>query len=232
MTKLVIFDLDGTLINTIEDLGTACNHALEMCGCPVRPMGEYNMLVGRGIYNLFRGALPEGMKTDPMVEKMKGYFIPYYDAHKCDKTVPYKGIPELLDRLAENRIKLAVASNKYQDGTEKLVRHFFGKYDFVKILGQRDGMPIKPDPEIVMEAMHAAGVTDKDEVVYAGDSDVDMQTGLNAGVRTAGVTWGFRTEEELRAYSPWHLARTPEQLGDYILGDGSPDKRRPAGGQA
>lgn len=221
MTKLVIFDLDGTLINTIEDLGTACNHALEMCGCPVRQMKEYNMLVGRGIYNLFRGALPEGMKTDVMTEKMKEYFIPYYDAHKCDKTVPYEGIISLLERLSGKGIRMAIASNKYQDGTEKLVRHFFGKFDFVKILGQRDGMPIKPDPEIVLEAMEAAGITDNAEVIYAGDSDVDMQTGLNAGVRTIGVTWGFRTEEELMAYSPWHLARTPEELGDLILGSGS-----------
>ena len=107
MTGLVIFDLDGTLLNTIEDLGTACNHALRMCGCPERNMEEYNMLVGRGIYNLFIGALPEGMKTKEMALRMKEHFIPYYDAHKCDMTRPYPGIPELLEKIGEAGIRMA-----------------------------------------------------------------------------------------------------------------------------
>ena len=218
MTKLAIFDLDGTLLNTIEDLGTACNHALEMCGYPKREMCEYNMLVGRGIYNLFRGALPEGHRDEEEVMKMKDFFIPWYDAHKCDHTRPYDGIQALLDAIAAKGIKLAVASNKYQDGTEKLVRHYFPECDFVSVLGQRDGMPIKPDPEIVLEIMRAAGITDKSAVVYAGDSDVDMLTGRNAGVRTVGVTWGFRSREELSALSPWKIADTPGMLMEYLLG--------------
>lgn len=218
MTGLVIFDLDGTLLNTIEDLGTACNHALEMCGFPQRDMKEYNTLVGRGIYNLFRDVLPPSSRSEEMIMKMKGYFIPFYDLHKCDKTRPYDGIYEMLDSLASAGIKMAVASNKYQDGTEKLVRKYFGKYRFEKILGQRDGLPIKPDPMIVQEAMEAAGVTDKDEVVYCGDSDVDMQTGLNAGVTTIGVLWGFRTREELLRYVPWAIADSPAQLSALILG--------------
>lgn len=218
MTELVIFDLDGTLIDTIADLGNACNHALKMCDCPERRMEEYNMLVGRGIYNLFRGALPEGKKTDEMVMKMKDFFIPYYDRHKCDLTRPYDGIMDVLDRLTENGTALAVASNKYQDGTEKLVRHFFGKYSFVKILGQRDGQPIKPDPEIVYEAMAAAGTADKGKVIYVGDSDVDMLTGRNAGVRTVGVTWGFRTREELESCSPWRIATDAEDLASILTG--------------
>lgn len=215
--KLAIFDLDGTLLNTIEDLGTACNHALDRCGFPMREMEEYNSLVGRGIYNLFKGALPPGHRTEETVMKMKEYFIPYYDEHKCDKTRPYDGIYAMLDSLCAAGVKLAVASNKYQDGTEKLVNRYFGMYRFEKILGQRDGMPIKPDPLIVEEAMSAAGVTDKTEVVYSGDSDVDMQTGLNAGVRTIGVTWGFRSREELAGFSPWALVDTPEQLAGLVL---------------
>lgn len=218
MTRLVIFDLDGTLLNTIEDIGTACNYALKMCNCPERPMEEYNTLVGRGIYNLFKGALPEGMKNEETVRKMTGYFVPYYDEHKSDKTRPYSGITEVLDAVSEAGIAMAIASNKYQDGTEKLVHGYFGKYSFVKILGQRDGMPIKPDPAIVHEAMAAAHITDKNEVLYVGDSDVDMQTGRNAGVHTIGVTWGFRTEEELASYSPWKLADNAEDLARYIIG--------------
>ena len=216
MTGLVIFDLDGTLLNTIEDLGTACNHALRMCGCPERNMEEYNMLVGRGIYNLFIGALPEGMKTKEMALRMKEHFIPYYDAHKCDMTRPYPGIPELLEKIGEAGIRMGIASNKYQDGTEKLVRHFFGKHDFVRILGQREGQPIKPDPEIVYEIMSCAGIRDKGEIIYTGDSDVDMQTGNNAGVRTVGVTWGFRSRQELEACSPWRLADNAGELARII----------------
>ena len=217
MTELVIFDLDGTLLNTIEDLGNACNHALKMCGHPVHDMKEYNMLVGRGIYNLFRGALPEGHRTDTEVRRMKDFFIPWYDAHKCDRTRPYDGMPALLGTLETRGIKLGVASNKYQDGTEKLVRHFFPDLDFVRILGQREGMPIKPDPGIVDEIMRASGLTDKSKAVYVGDSDVDMLTGRNAGVRTVGVTWGFRSREELAGLEPWKIADTPQELEDYLL---------------
>lgn len=211
MIKLVIFDLDGTLIDTMSDIADACNHALEACGCPPRPIEDFNMLVGRGIFNLFRGALPEDLRTEDMVRKMHSHFVPYYNEHICDTTRPYPGIYEMLDRLAEKGIAFAVASNKYQEGTEILINRLFGQYGFTVVLGQRESKPIKPDPEIVMEAMAAAGCTDKNEVVYCGDSDVDMQTGINAGVRTIGVTWGFRTREELASYSPWKLA---EKAGD------------------
>ena len=216
MIKLVIFDLDGTLIDTMEDIANACNYALEQCGCPVRRLDEYNMLVGRGIDNLFRGALPEDLKNEEMVVKMRSFFVPYYNEHKCDYTRPYNGIIELLDRLSADGLQFAVASNKYQEGTEQLVEKFFGKYGFVKILGQRDGKPIKPDPEIVREAMEGVPGITLDEVLYCGDSDVDMQTGIGAGVKTVGVTWGFRTREELAAYSPLALIDSPMELVDII----------------
>ncbi len=216
MTKLVIFDLDGTLLNTIEDLGRACNHALAQCGFPLRRMDEYNMMVGRGIMNLFLNALPEGEKTMDNALKMREFFVPYYSEHGSDFTAPYPGIPELLDNLTSRGISLAVASNKYQQGTEHLIRHYFGKYEFVRILGQREGKPIKPDPEIVREAMEGVSGIRLDDVVYCGDSDVDMMTGKNAGVRTIGVTWGFRTREELLAHDPWFLAETPADIANAI----------------
>ncbi len=218
MTKLIIFDLDGTLLDTREDIANACNHALEMCGCPPRRLEEYNMLVGRGIMNLFRGALPEGMKSEETVLKMRSHFVPYYNEHIDDCTRPYPGIMEMLDTLSASGISFAVASNKYQEGTEALVKKYFGAYDFACILGQRDGRPIKPDPEIVREAMTAAGAS-PEETVYCGDSDVDMQTGMNAGVRTAGVTWGFRTREELSAYGPWILAERADEIVAALAGD-------------
>lgn len=215
--QLVIFDLDGTLLNTIEDLGEACNHALRECGCPERKMEEYNALVGRGIDNLFRGALPEDRRTEDMVIRMRKIFVPYYDRHKCDRTRPYEGIVDVLKALRDAGIMMAVASNKYQEGTELLVSHFFGFLDFVKVLGQRDGQPIKPSPEIVDEAIRAAGGIPRENVIYVGDSNVDMETGRNAGVRTIGVTWGFRTREELAAYNPWRIADSPAELSEHIL---------------
>ena len=219
MIKLAIFDLDGTLADTMQDIAGAGNYALEACGCPPRSLEEYNMLVGRGIFNLFRGALPEGRKTDEMVKMMHSHFVPYYNEHICDKTKPYPGIYEMLDRLSEKGISFAVASNKYQEGTEMLIERLFGDYEFISILGQRAGKPIKPDPQIVREAMEAFGEISNSEVVYCGDSDVDMQTGMNAGVKTIGVTWGFRTRKELSSYSPWVLADKAEDISDAILKD-------------
>lgn len=216
MTRLIIFDLDGTLIDTREDIANACNHALEQCGFPTHALDEYNMLVGRGIDNLFRGALPEGCRDEALVSKMRSIFVPYYNEHKCDFTRPYEGIIEALEELHEKGLKFAVASNKYQEGTEQLVEKFFGKYEFVRILGQRDGKPIKPDPLIVSEAMEGMPGIKPDEVVYCGDSDVDMQTGLGAGVRTIGVTWGFRTREELQSYSPHALIDHPREIATNI----------------
>lgn len=219
MVKLIIFDLDGTLLDTREDIASACNHALKMCGFPERALDEYNMLVGRGIYNLFRGALPPESRSEDMVLKMKSHFVPYYNSHICDMTRPYPGIIQMLDVLESAGIAFAIASNKYQEGTEILVEKLLKKYDFVRILGQRDSKPIKPDPEIIREAMEALPGISSEEVIYCGDSDVDMQTGLNAGIRTIGATWGFRTREELAAYNPWLLARNPDEISTAVLSD-------------
>ena len=217
MTKLAIFDLDGTLLNTVEDLGNATNYALTQCGFPTHPTEAYYQMVGRGIYNLFRAAVPSEYSDEATVQRMASYFIPYYDAHKCDFTRPYDGIKEMLDTITGKGVRLAVASNKYQDGAEKLVRHFFGEYDFVRILGQREGQPIKPDPAIVGQILESLPSVAKSEIVYVGDSNVDMQTGRNADVRTIGVTWGFRSRAELAACSPSAIVDTPAELTDEIL---------------
>ena len=217
MTKLIIFDLDGTLLDTREDIADACNYALRMCECTEKELNDYNLLVGRGIMNLFRGALPPEHRNEEMVMKMKSYFVPRYNEHIADCTKPYPGIINMLDRLTAKGIVFAIASNKYQEGTEALAAKFFGRYGFVSILGQREGMPIKPNPEIIRRAMAAVPGISADEVIYCGDSDVDMQTGLNAGVRTIGVTWGFRSREELAAYEPWMLAESPEEICTAVL---------------
>ena len=219
MIRLVIFDLDGTLLDTRADIASACNHALNSCGFPERPIEDYSTLVGRGIYNLFRQAMPEEMRSDENVIRMKSFFIPYYDRHIADRTAPYPRIIEMLDRLAAGGVAFAVASNKYQTGTEALIERFFDRYDFVRVLGQRDGQPIKPDPAIIEEIMTAIPGISAEEVVYCGDSDVDMQTGINAGVRTVGVTWGFRSREELAAYKPWLVADAPAEIALKIEND-------------
>ena len=217
MTKLIIFDLDGTLLDTVEDLGNATNHALRTLGWPEQPLEAYKIYCGRGIHNMFRDALPAGEATEANVARMTELFLPEYDAHKCDRTRPYPGIMDMLDRLHAEGIRFALASNKYQDGAEKLVEHFFGRYGFVKVLGQREGLPIKPDPAIVRQAMEAMPGIRKEEVIYVGDTNTDMHTGLNAGVRTVGVLWGFRTREELEACGPWKIVSDPEELTQAIL---------------
>jgi phosphoglycolate phosphatase len=212
MMKLVIFDLDGTLLDTREDIANACNHALRMCGYPEREVHEYNMLVGRGIANLFRGALPEESRSEDNLMKMRSFFGPYYNAHLADCTRPYQGIEELLRNLKSKGIHLAIVSNKYQEGTESIVSGYFKDYGFTSILGQREGVPTKPDPAMIWEAIDTIPGISKEEVLYCGDSDVDMQAGIAAGVKTIGVTWGFRTREELAAYSPFALVDTPEEI--------------------
>ena len=148
----IIFDLDGTLLNTIDDLGYACNHALGENGFPTHPIEAYPRMVGNGINNLIRRALPEVEQTEENVLRVRECFIPYYNAHNCDFTRPYKGIPEVLQTLKAQGHLLAVASNKYQAATEKIVEHFFpGIFDVV--LGEREGIPRKPDPQIVYDVM-------------------------------------------------------------------------------
>jgi phosphoglycolate phosphatase len=146
---------------------------------------------------------------------MRSVFIPYYDEHNADLTVPYKGIPELLVRLQEEGVQLAVASNKYQAATEKLVSHFFPDITFIKVLGQRPEVPIKPDPAIVTDILQVAGVS-KDAVLYVGDSGVDMLTALNAQVDAVGVTWGFRPKLELSTFPSLGLIDKAEELMNYI----------------
>ena len=216
MKKLIIFDLDGTLLNTIADLASATNHALAANGYPQHATEEYRFFVGNGINKLFERALPDGEKTETNVLRIRQSFIPYYDVHCADLTRPYPGIPELLNTLQQKGIQIAVASNKYQRATGKLIPHFFPDIRFTAILGQREGIPRKPDPQIVFDILQATGV-DKADVLYVGDSGVDMQTGLNAGVETCGVTWGFRPRTELEPFHPQHIVDNVAELRQTIM---------------
>lgn len=201
MKKLVIFDLDGTLLNTIADLAEATNYALQKLNYPTHPKEVIRTFVGNGINKLFERALPESERTVENVMRMRSHFVPYYDAHNADLSSPYPGIAKLLEELQERKVMLAVASNKYQEATQKLVRHYFPGISFVEVLGQREGIPVKPDPTIVTDILQKAKVN-KEEVLYVGDSGVDMQTAIHAGVDAIGVAWGFRPRTELEDYHP------------------------------
>ena len=211
MKQLVIFDLDGTLLNTIADLAASTNYALRGCGYREHRVGEYLYFVGNGITKLFERALPEAARTAENVAHMRTLFLEYYTEHNTDHTRPYDGIVRLLDELSGQGVKLAVASNKYQAGTEKLVAHYFPRVPFVAVLGQREGVPTKPAPDIVYDIMQRAGV-EKVDTLYVGDSDVDMCTARAAGVESAGVTWGFRGRDELNRAGAAHLVDTPDGI--------------------
>ena len=210
--KLVIFDLDGTLLNTLSDLAHSANHALEKCGFPVHDIETYKCFVGNGINKLLERSLPDHHKTALNIARLKAFFLPYYDAHSTDYTEVYAGIDKLLKTLQYKGLMLSVASNKYQKATEKLVLRFFSDISFTAILGQRDGVPVKPNPAIVNEILQIADVS-PEETCYIGDSDVDMQTASNSGVTSIGVTWGFRSHEELKTAGANYIADTPEEIG-------------------
>lgn len=216
MKKLVIFDLDGTLLNTIADLAAATNQALQYYGYPTHETEAYRLFVGNGINKLFERALPEGERTEENVLKIRSQFIPYYDEHNADLSRPYPGISELLKTLQQQGIMIAVASNKYQAATRKLIAHYFPEINFVEVLGQREGIPAKPDPSIVNEIMTKAGVKQED-ILYVGDSNVDMQTAHHAGVTAIGVAWGFRPRTELEALHPAHIIEKAEELLPLLL---------------
>ncbi len=216
MKKLVIFDLDGTLLNTIADLAQSTNHALNVLGYPTHEESAYNFMVGNGINKLFERALPETAKNEENVLRVRKEFIPYYDAHNADKSHPYPGIPELLEQIQSQGLQIAVASNKYQAATQKLIAHYFPKIHFVAVFGQREGVNVKPEPTIVEDILTIAK-TDKRDVLYVGDSGVDMQTAINAGVTSCGVTWGFRPRTELEEFHPDYVVDKAEEIIDIIM---------------
>lgn len=216
MKKLVIFDLDGTLLNTIADLAHSTNHALSCLGYPTHEVAAYNFMVGNGINKLFERALPEGEKTEENVLRVRKEFLAHYDVHNADDSSPYPGTSALLHQLQAAGIQLAVASNKYQSATEKLVAHYFPEIRFTAVLGQREGINVKPDPTIVHDILKAAQV-EKEDVLYVGDSGVDMQTAANAGVTACGVTWGFRPRTELETGHPAYIVDTAEEIARLAL---------------
>ena len=211
--KAVIWDLDGTLLNTLDDLAASVNAALAMNGMPLRSTEEVRAFVGNGIRNLMMRAVPGG-EANPAFDKALEDFIRHYGAHSRDRTRPYDGILEMLDRLSAAGVKHAIVSNKIDFAVKALSRAYFGER-MCAAIGDDPSRARKPAPDSVFAAMREMGVTAQ-ETVYVGDSDVDVLTARNAGVPCVAVLWGFRDEACLRAAGAERLARTPDELREII----------------
>lgn len=220
---LVIFDLDGTLLDTIGDLAEAVNHCLRIKGYPEHSIPEYKLMVGHGIRNLVYSAIPAEFRDDQaIVESCLADFVDCYTAHIQERTVPYDGVHDIMRSLQSRGVAIAVASNKFQAGAETLTAHFFPDIDFCTVLGNRSDLPLKPDPAVIdfciaKAALTAASAPSKDRIVLVGDSATDIKTAKNAGIASIGVTWGFRGEDELRNAGADIIASNPTELFNNLL---------------
>ena len=210
MFKLAIFDLDGTLIDSVHDLADATNRALTDLGLPTHEADKYYYFVGNGALKLCERALPEDMRTPENIKTLHCKFTEKYASCCLNKTVPYKGISAVLSALQDMGIKCAVASNKPDAFSVRIVRHFFGDC-FDLTVGKRDGVPTKPDPQIVQYIMDALDA-ESSETVMIGDSSVDILTAKNSGTASIGCTWGFRSEDELVEAGGKYLAHEPADI--------------------
>ena len=216
MKKLVIFDLDGTLLNTIGDLADAVDYVMRSRNLPEHTNAEYRQMVGGGIKRLVERALPQELaNNEAYVEECVTQFRRYYVDNIDRHTIPYEGIPELLRKLQSEGVLLAVASNKFQHGTDRLVAKFFGDIEFIAIEGNREGAPLKPDPAIIHNILCKAGVEQSDAVMV-GDSGIDIRTAAAANIDSIGVSWGFRFAEELYDAGAKVVVTTSEELEQAI----------------
>lgn len=212
--KAVIWDLDGTLLDTLDDLARSTNAALAMNDLPARTTDEVRCFLGNGVHWLIEHAVPYGGAEHPNFQKVLDAFIEHYGVHSRDHTRPYDGIMGVLDELADRGIKLAVVSNKVDFAVRQLCKEYFGER-MHSAVGDDPSRRKKPAPDSVLEAMHQMGVMQQ-ECVYVGDSDVDVFTARNAGIPCIAVTWGFRSEESLVAAGAQHVAHAPQDILDIV----------------
>jgi phosphoglycolate phosphatase len=209
--QAVIFDLDGTLLDTLEDLGDAVNRVLSARGLPVHPMDAYRFFVGDGVAMLITRALPADKRDAETVRSCLEAFRADYDRHWNVKTRPYDGVAALLDALTARGLKLAILSNKPHAFARRCVREFLPNWSFAAVFGQRDGVPLKPDPAGALAIAHALGIPPA-ACLYLGDTAVDIKTAIAAGMTPVGVLWGFRPAEELRASGAQVLIEQPSEV--------------------
>jgi phosphoglycolate phosphatase len=207
--KVYIFDLDGTLLDTLHDLASSCNYALKACGMPLRTVDEVRQFVGNGVRVLMQRAVPNG-EENPRYGEALDCFKEYYLIHGQEQTAPYQGIISMLHRLKHDGKTIAVVSNKFDAATKQLCEHYFpGLIDVA--IGESEGVRRKPAPDTVFEVMKRLGITPQD-CVYVGDSDTDILTAKNAGLPCISVTWGFRDRQFLLDHGATSLITSPEEL--------------------
>ncbi len=209
----IVFDMDGTVLNTVADLTVSVNYVLERFGMPGHTEEEYKKFFGSGIRYALECAVPEGTGSD-VIDKMLPVFKEHYDAHCLDKTGPYEGILDLMKELKSRGYKMAIVSNKIDSAVKELNDRFFGEYVDVAI-GEREGIRRKPAPDTVFTALKELG-SDVSEAVYVGDSEVDFQTAVNSGLPCISVLWGFREKDFLRKQGATRFAENPEDVIDIL----------------
>ena len=207
--KTYIFDLDGTLLDTLNDLRASCNYALRTHGMPERSLEEVRQFVGNGVKKLMERAIPDGL-DNPLFEETLQTFRQHYLLHNLDTTLPYPGIMEMLQQLKAQGKSIAVVSNKFYAATQDLCKHFFG--DTIQVaIGEREDIKKKPAPDTVLEALRQLQVTRQD-AVYVGDSEVDVETARNSGIPCISVLWGFRSKSFLLSHGATTFIETPNEL--------------------
>ena len=211
--RAVVFDLDGTLLNTLDDLAGAVNYALTTHDMPTRTLDEVRRFVGNGVTKLIRRAVPDG-SDEATVQQVLATFKSYYAAHEMDKTAPYDGIPALLETLHKAGIAMAVVSNKLESAVENLRQHFFA--DTIPVaVGDAPPRPVKPAPDGTLVALERLGVSPA-EALFVGDSEVDVLTARHTGMRCLAVSWGFREEDVLRQSGAQAITATPAEALEWI----------------
>jgi phosphoglycolate phosphatase len=209
--QAVLFDLDGTLLDTLEDIADSANLVLRRFGFPEFAVEAYKYFIGDGMEVLARRVLPAERCDDAMIRRYADGMREEYDRHWAEKTRPYLGIPELLDALRDRGVAMAVLSNKPDRFTKLCVERLLGTWQFAAVLGQREGVPRKPDPAGALEIAARVGVSPA-RILYLGDTNTDMQTAIAARMFPIGALWGFRTAEELRANGAQALVHAPLEV--------------------
>ncbi|OVE75750.1 HAD family hydrolase [bacterium E08(2017)] len=213
--QAIIFDLDGTLLDTLRDLADSVNEVLEARSFPTHPVLDYRLFVGSGIYKLIERALPEGQRDESLIAECVMECKATYKKNWNRTTSPFPGVAELLDGLTERKIPFAINTNKPQKYADLNVQEFLAKWQFAEVVGQREDMPMKPDPAGPLMICEVMGI-DAEACIYLGDSDVDMQTGINSGMTPIGAAWGFRNSDELVQAGAKAVIDHPMELIDVI----------------
>lgn len=210
MIKAVLFDLDGTLADSLADLAAAANYAIGRFGFPAREVECYKLFAGDGMAKMIERALPDASIDMQTVSGIMSVFLMYYGEHYCDHTKAYPGMTDVIAKLKSKGVSIAVVTNKNENMAQKVVRKLYGdQFDF--IIGKREGIPVKPDPTAALIAMRELGAS-PEECIFVGDSKMDVKTGVNSGAYPVGVLWGFRKKEELISGGAKTIISEPEEL--------------------